>query len=172
MLDHAQLPHHERQCQASSGTAHADASRRSGAVLRRPCQVSLPTLPTLSPSGGGGRSCENFLYGFKGARSAPCAVRRVLPREVTRPDEQGTGRPAWRGGRKRPRDTHRRRTGSSALAPFGARRAAARAQPRAAPVPGRPPSRPPTVPAWGTAILPALQCEAVQDNAQGASRHA
>ena len=28
---------------------------------------------------------ENFLHGFKGAQSAPRAVRRVIPPEVTRP---------------------------------------------------------------------------------------
>jgi hypothetical protein len=41
--------------------------------------------------------------------------------------------------------THHDRTGSSALAPCGARRAAARALPRRCPVTGRPPPRPPSV---------------------------
>jgi hypothetical protein len=46
------------------------------------------------------------------------------------------GRRARRGGRKHPTDAHRCRTGSSALAPRGARRAAAHALPRAPPIPG------------------------------------
>jgi hypothetical protein len=50
---------------------------------------------------------------------------------------------ARRGGRKRPRDSRHRRAGSSALAPFGARRAAASALPQAPPVTSWPPSIPP-----------------------------
>jgi hypothetical protein len=72
----------------------------------------------------------------------------VIPREVTRLNGRGHGQPARRGGRKRPRDSRRSRNGSSALAPCGARRAAAHVMPRAPPVPRRPPLRPPSTPAW------------------------
>jgi hypothetical protein len=97
---------------------------------------------------------ENFLYVFKGARSAPRALRRVVPREVAAVAGEITDG-ARRGGRKRPRDTHRDWTGSSALAPCGARRAAARALPRAPPVTGTAAVTPADRAQAGTAILPA-----------------
>src|SRR6266702_5788991 len=64
---------------------------------------------------------------FIGARTAPRAVRRVIPREVARPGRHRDGHRARGGGRKRPPETRRDRTGGSAVAPCGARRAAVRA---------------------------------------------
>ena len=64
---------------------------------------------------------------------------RVLSVRVTRP---------LGGWAQAPRDTHRHRAGSSALAPCGARRAAARALPRALPAPSRPMLRLLSTPAW------------------------
>jgi len=51
LLDHIQLPKHERECHASSG-ATVSHIKRSRAALCSPCG-------------------EDFLYVFKGARSAP-----------------------------------------------------------------------------------------------------
>jgi len=128
--------------------------------------VEPGTLSNPSPT----PACENFLYGFKGARSAPVTDRAVTPavtlRETARHDGRHNGRRERTGGRKRPRDTHYRGTGSSALAPSGARRAAARSLPRTPPVTGRPPSRLPTAPARGMAVLSALRSWADQDHHQ------
>jgi hypothetical protein len=56
----------------------------------------------------------------RGARRAP--FWRVIPHEATHRAGGAKGGLARRGGRKRPRDTHRDWAGSSALAPCGARR--------------------------------------------------
>jgi hypothetical protein len=69
---------------------------------------------------------RTFLTSLK----APRAVRHVIPREVTRPGRRSGGRHARRAGASARPDTHRDRTGSSALAPCGARRAAAPARER------------------------------------------
>src|SRR5690348_8068917 len=50
LLGHSQLPQHERECQASSGANMSSIKRDS----------------TIRPLW----SCDNFLYGFKGAPSA------------------------------------------------------------------------------------------------------
>jgi hypothetical protein len=54
---------------------------------------------------------------FKGARSAPRALRRVTPRKVTRPGRGSDGRHARRAGTPRPQGRRGHLTGSSALAP-------------------------------------------------------
>ena len=89
-----------------------------------------------------------------GCRSAP-SVRGSLPRRYPAHcclEHAGAFRAsdasARRGWAQAPRDTHRHRAGSSALAPCGARRAAARALPRALPAPSRPMLRLLSTPAW------------------------
>jgi hypothetical protein len=54
LLGHAQLPQHERECQASSEAKVSSIKRDSTSVA-----ISVAI-----------RSCDNFLYGFKGAPSA------------------------------------------------------------------------------------------------------
>jgi hypothetical protein len=61
---------------------------------------------------------ENFPYVFKGARSAPCAVGSVIPREEARGlAREVTGGHAQRGGHYAPAGTLRHLAGSPAFAP-------------------------------------------------------
>ena len=62
-------------------------------------------------------SGENFLYVFKGARSAPRAIWRVIPCRQHALAGEATVECARRAGAMRPRDSHRGRAGSSAFAP-------------------------------------------------------
>jgi hypothetical protein len=88
----------------------------------------MPGEPgTLRPAGRRLHVGEDFLYVFKGARSAPHHVAN--DRYTKKLAQRGAAAASALGGRerKRPPDTDCAQAGSSALAPGGARRAAARA---------------------------------------------
>jgi hypothetical protein len=64
LLGHAQLPQHERECQASS-EAKVPSIKRDSTLVPLKC-------------------CDNFLYGFKGVPSARHAIGQALLREQAR----------------------------------------------------------------------------------------
>lgn len=124
-----------------------------------PARKHEPRIKTILLKSG-----ENFLYGFKGARSAPRTVTARSPqREELQPERAPLAADARRGVRFAPAGIRGQRAGSSALAPYGARRAAARARPRDNARHRLVAATPPVAhPAQGAVILPAFCLEPVK----------
>ena len=83
LLGHAQLPQHERECQASSGADLSSIKRDN-----------TPAVPAV---------CENFLYGFKAARRAARAANSarspLLP--LALPQRRRLAPVGWREKRRK-----------------------------------------------------------------------
>jgi hypothetical protein len=83
-----------------------------------PVQTHRVSSTTVRHRAGRRLVGENFPYVFKGARSAPCAVGSVIPREEARGlAREVTGGHAQRGGHYAPAGTLRHLAGSPAFAP-------------------------------------------------------
>jgi hypothetical protein len=147
LLGHAQLPQHERECQASSEAKVSSIKRDS--------------TPLASVAG------ENFPYGFKGARSAPGPAGRrswSAPREGYADPDAAQLPPVTRLASRGKCCAPERRL--PLLGPAGPRRRRRATCPRGPPHRSAPQRSAPGARTARAAILPALQCEAGQDHAQ------